>query len=356
MRIAWGLVAVAMLGCGEKKQAQDKAPIVRELDLDEVKPADPPPEAEPAAVVDSQPAPPDPPAPAVCIDHGKILSWDPAKLRACFDGNDDGERDRCVTWRRDGKVASIDTEFAVEEADAKEPTEPPVEYRSDEDHNDEDRITLDGNTIEICPHDRTCMRIMPKVGAGEITSVLTDPDYKRGVFLIKAGDEGKPTIEIWDLAAGRQRTRTPIKRLLDDESYDLTAKLGSGAVIVLADDTNGRALGTIFSFDGGLRGELAQGSRTLDINSMFQHAGVFGIVDVGPIDTEDKPYVLHLTSLANGSALGKITIKRVADSNGLSLEVLPNKFVGITQFGEQLRLDVLDLRTRTTKIFFAPGC
>src|SRR5687767_12120188 len=97
MRIAWGLVAVAVLGCGDKKQ--DHSPIIREVDLDkgdpwlDVKPTDP--VRAPTAVVDdtvpSEPAPVDPPpAAAECVDHGKITSWDPAKQRACFDGDDDG--------------------------------------------------------------------------------------------------------------------------------------------------------------------------------------------------------------------------------------------------------------------------
>jgi hypothetical protein len=350
MRIAWGLVAIAMLGCGEKKKQEDYTPIVREVDLDEVKPAEPPP--EPAAVVDSQPAQPDPPPVQDCVAQGTVVSWDAAKLRACFDLNDDGSPEHCVTWRRDGKVASIDTEFAVEDADAKEPPEPPIEYRTDTVNNDDGRIMAGETRVEVCPYDHACMRFMARAD-DEVVSVLTDRDYRRGVFLMKAG-AFKGAVEIWDFSANRLRSRTPLKRLVEDETYDFSAKLGSGVVIALAENSAGRTLGAIFSLEGGLRGELAQGSRTLDGQKTFHHGGVFGIVDIGPEDS-DKPYVLHLVSLANGSALGKIAIKREANAE-LSLDTLPNNFVGITQFGEQLRLDILDLRTRTSKVFFAPGC
>lgn len=360
MRIAWGLVVVAMLGCGDKKAQQDKGPIVREVDLDEVKAAERAPEPAPVAatVDDALLANQDkvaPPPAAECVDKAKVVSWDPAKLRACFDSNEDDAPDRCVTWRRDGKVTSIDTEFAVEDADAKEPPPPPVEYRSDTDNNDEDRITVGDNSIEICPYEHACLRIMPRTDNGEVLSVLTDRDYKRGVFLMKDGDD-KPAFEIWDLVAGRLRTHAPIKRIVEGETYEFSARLGSGTVIGFAEDAGGRAFGSVFSLDGAPRGDLAGGSRNLDLEKTVQHAGVFGIVDIGPEDQE-KPYVLHLVSLATGAAIGKVTIKREDGGDGdLDLDPLPNSFVGITQFGTQLRLDVLDLRSRTTKVFFAPGC
>lgn len=353
------LAFVVVAGCGQRDEPPAKrAPIVHEEEIPP--PVQPAPPVQPDVAVDDVPAPAaiidqaakggQDPKPE-CVDEATVVAFDPGKLRACFDSNGDGQADRCVTWRRDGKVQTIDTVFAVEDADAREEPEPPVEYRSDVDHNDDERITLDGTTVEICPFERTCIKIMPKVGDGEIQTVLTDPDYKRAALLIRDG-EGKGTLELWDLAGGRMKARTAMKRLVADEPYDFSAHLGTGVVIAIADDSNGRALGTIFSLDGGFRGELAQGSRNLDIEQTFRHAGVFGIVDIGA-PGPDKPYVLYLHSLASGGALGKFTIKRDGE---LSFHPLPNGFVAVTQWGEQLRIDMIDLRTRTNRVLFAPSC
>ncbi|MBA3398020.1 MAG: hypothetical protein H0T89_35675 [Deltaproteobacteria bacterium] len=299
---------------------------------------------------------PDPNAPKPeCVDEGDVVSFDPQKLRACFDSNGDGDPDRCVTWRRDGKVVSIDTIFHVEDSDMAA-IEPHVEYRSDEDNNDDERITLDNSSIEVCPYDRTCMRLMPKVGLGDVQHVLTDADYRRGVVVIRDEDGSKGTFELWDLAAGKLRTRLAMRRLASDEYYDFSARLGTGAFIALADNEEGFALGTVFGIDGSFRGELAGGSRTLDLDRTFQHAGVFGIIDGGPVDDE-KPYVVYLQSLANGSSLGKFTIKRDDDGDDdLAFNVIKSGFVALTQWGDQVRIDMIDLRTRTNRVLLAPSC
>jgi hypothetical protein len=363
MSKAWGLLAVvvALAACGNKKES-NKTPIVREEEI----PPPAQPEMRKVVVVDDNPSiddqlmngsTPTTPVKAECVDDAAVVSYDPAKLRACFDANGDGEADRCVTWRRDGKVASIDSEFAVEDADAETPREPAIEYRSDDENNDDDRITLDGSNVEICPYDRTCLKIMPKLAESELQRVLTDPDYKRAVFVVRDFEGGKGSLEIWDLATGRLRTRAAMKRLVADETYDFTAHLGSGVVIGIADDSSGRALGTIFGLDGSFRGELAQGSRNLDIEKTFRHAGVFGIADIGPVDTDDKPYVVYFHNLASGAAAGKLSIQRDDDGDDdLAFHTLPNGFVAIKQFGEQMRIDMFDLRTRTNRVLFAPGC
>lgn len=355
-------MVVVLVGCPkDRDEDAERRPIIHEEEL--VQPLEPPP---PAPVADDAVVPdPDVPAAATppadphpaCLDQATPVSFDPAKLRACFDGNGDGAPDRCVTWRRDGKLASIDTVFAVEDADAAEPPAPPVEYRSDTDHNDDERITLDGGSVEVCPYDRACLRFVPKIGDGEVTAVLTDPDYKRAVAVVRDGEGQHGTFEIWDLATGRLRARAAMKRLAADEAYDFAVHLGSGAFVALADDGNGRALGTAYGLDGTPRGELARGSRTLDVERTFRHAGVFGIVDIGPVDTDEAPYVVHLVSLATGGALGKLTIPRDADGDDdLAFHVLPNGFVAVTQWGEELRVDLIDLRTRTNRVLRAPGC
>lgn len=361
MRTAWGLLAFVLLaGCGSKK---DNSPIIREEEIPPPKQPEPPKPAPPSiddelmnnrAVVDPAPTAAVPDPKAECVDAGSpVVSFDPAKLRACFDTNHDTEADRCVTWRRDGKVAAIDTMFAVEDPDAKEPAEPAIEYRSDEENNEDQRITNDGNQVEICPYDRACMTIMPKVGEGELEQVLTDADYKHAVFLTKDYDNQKGMLEMWDLASGRMRARVTMKRLVTGETYDFSMHLGSGVVIAIASDSDGRALGTIYGLDGGFRGELAQGSRNLDADTWFQHAGVLGVVDVGPYDSDEKPYVLYLHSLANGGALGKFSIKRVGE---LTFHAFSRSFVAVMQWGEQLRIDMIDLRARTNRVLFAPRC
>lgn len=356
----WGFFVVVLFAAckgktGERPQNRD--PIVREEEIPPEQPVQP--QAPAVAVVEPEP-PIDPPAVAPdpkpeCIDESELVSFDPVKLRGCFDTNGDSDPDRCVTWRRDGKVQMIDNMFAVEDADAKPATAPPVESRSDSENNDDERISNDGNTVDVCPFDRTCMKIMPRLDDGEVSHVLTDPDYKRAVVVIKDG-EGAGFFEMWDLAAGRMRSRVKMKRLLgEDESYDFSAHLGSGVVIALASDGNGRALGSIFGVEGGFRSELAQGSRNLDPDLSFTQSGVFGIVDVGSVDGEDKPWVLYLHSMASGAALGKFSIKRLENAD-LGLKALPNGFAGAIQWGPQLRIDMIDLRSRTNRVLLAPSC
>jgi hypothetical protein len=363
MSRAWGFVAilvVVVVGCGEKKQDKpvDRAPIVREEDMGQAFKPDidiPTPQVQDETVVDPSASArvdnePDPKP--ECVDESSLVSFDPGKLRGCFDTNGDDQADRCVTWRRDGKVAAIDSVFQVEDTDAPEEVEPPVSQRSDSENNDEERITFDYNTVEVCPYDRTCVKFMPKLGDNEVQGVFTDPDYKRAVLLIRDGD-GKGIVEIWDLATGRVRARMPMKRLVDDETYEFSAQLGSGVVVALASDTNGKTLGTIFGVDGGFRGEVAQGSRNLDIDKMFNHAGVLGVVAV----EDDKPYVLYLHSLATGGTMGKFTIKRDDTAGDPSFHTLKNGFVGVTQWGaEQVRIDMIDLRSKTNRVLFVPSC
>jgi hypothetical protein len=353
----WGLFAVVLLAAcsGKKEEAQKRAPIIREEELPANEPVQP---AEPAVAADPLP-PEDPPVAkpdpkSECIEQGELVSYDPVKLRACFDTNTDGDADRCVTWRRDGKLQSIDNTFAVEESDAKPEVTPPVEYRSDTENNDDERISLDVSAIDICPYDRSCMRIMPRLDGGEISHVLTDPDYKRAVIVVDGGD-GKGIFEMWDLGAGRLRSRLQLRRLLADTDYDFSAHLGSAAVFAIASDENSHALGSIFGIDGGFRGELAQGSRNLDADLSFTQSGVFGIVDVGPVDSE-QPWVLYLHSTASGGPLGKFQIKRLGHAE-LGLTPLSNGFAGAMQWGDdQLRIDMIDLRARTNRVLLAPSC
>jgi hypothetical protein len=346
MSKACGFLAVVLLaGCGNKKEV-DRSPIVREEEMPPPKqPVIPPPADE---TIDEQ----------LMNGTAGVVAPTPTDPKPeCVDSNGDDQADRCVTWRRDGKVSAIDTTFAVEDVDVKEEPDAPIEYRSDQDNNDEERITLNGNSVDVCPYDRTCLRIMPKTHDGEIQTVLTDPDYKRAVFVIKDYESQNGTFEMWDLESGRMRTRAVMKRLVADETYDFSAHMGSGVVIAIADDSNGRALGTIFGLDGSFRGELGQGSRNLDVDKSFHHAGVFGIADVGPWDSDDKPYVIYLHSLASGGSVGKFTIKRDTDGDeDLSFHKLKNGFVGVVQFGEQMRIDMIDLRSKTNRVLLVPGC
>lgn len=353
----WGLFAVVLVAaCSSKKDESNRAPIVREEELPPAQPIQP---TAPAVAVAPQPEPPiDPPAVTrdvkpECIDHGELVSFDPSKLRACFDTNGDADADRCITWRRDGKVQLIDNVFAVEDTADDKPASP-VEFRSDSENNDDERITLDGGIVEVCPYDRTCLKMVPRVDDGDISHVLTDPDYKRALMVIDDG-EGKGIFEMWDLGSGRLRSRLQLKRLLDDTHYDFSAHLGSGVVIALATDENNHALGTIFGIEGGLRAELAQGSRNLDPDLSFTQSGVFGIVDIGPFEGEDKPWVIYLHSTASGASLGKFSIKRLENAE-LTLTPLPNGFAGAIQWGEQLRIDMIDLRSRTNRVLLAPSC
>jgi hypothetical protein len=363
MRNAWMVVCVLAACTGKKEEAADKSKPILVRDEEMAPPKQPQiPEAEPAIATDPVPTDPLPnkndPAPE-CVDTAAIVSFDPGKLKACFDSNGDEQADRCVTWRRDGKVQKIDTVFAVEDSTAPSTeVKEPVIYRSNDENNDEDRILLDYNHAEICPYDRTCMKIMPKIqdddGDGELEHVLTDPDYKRAVMVIRQGEKG--FFEIWDLATGHQRSRFGMKRLVEDEMYSFNAVMGSGVVIATATaDSTMRGLGTIFGVDGGFRGELAQGSRNLDLGYSFTHAGTYGVVDVGSDEADDAPYIVYLHNLSTGASTGKFTIKRTANAD-LEFHKLKNGFVAATQTGEQLRIDMIDLKSRTDRVLFVPGC
>lgn len=366
----WGILAASWIAaCGGSKEGRSE-PIVVEQDLDTAQarrdPNDiysrprptpghgytPTPARPPTIDVDVYSKPRPDPKPTVkpeCIDTNRVVSFDPAKPRACFDGDEDGRADRCVTWQRDGKVASIDGVFDVEDADDDRP-EPPVEYRSTDD--DDARLSSDGEAVEVCAFDRACIKIMPKLGEnGELLVALSDPDLKRGVMLIRDSETSKATLELWDFAAGRLRSRVAMRRLVTDETYDFTAHLGSGVVVALAADPSGHAFGSIFGLDGSFRGELAQGSRTLDIDRTFRQASVLGVVDV----RDDNAYVVHLTSLATGGSVGKLRLQR---TGMLAVHPLPPHFVAATQWGSdnQLRIDMIDLRTRRHRALSAPGC
>src|SRR5688572_26042508 len=108
------------------------------------------------------------------------------------------------------------------------------------------------------------MKFKPKMTNGEIHLLLIDPDYKRAVIVVNDFESQKGFLEIWDLEDGKLRTRATMKRLVDDETYQFSAHLGSGVVVAFADDSNSCALGTIYGLDGSFCGEVAQGSRNLD--------------------------------------------------------------------------------------------
>lgn len=319
-------------------------------DLSNRRPPPPPPDPAPRTVP-VQPVQPAPPA--SCLSSGTVVSFEAgATLRACIDSTFDGAADRCVRWRPNGTLIGIDPLVDVE---AKE--EPPelVTYHSDSEHNDDSRIELSGGVIDICPYDRACMKLMPRLDDREIQHVVTDAEYNRAAIVVREADGKQGYVELWDLDRGRRYAKAPFRGLVRDQGYSFSVKLGSGAFIALAErDGDGAISGAIHGLDGGYRGALGGGSHTLDATRTLQAGGQFAIVDP---QTDDKPYLLHVHDLATGGATGRFVIARDEDAtDGLQLHKLTPGIIGAAQWGKQLRLDVIDLRTRTARVLRAPAC
>ena len=310
------------------------------------------------------PAPrrPLPPAPApapvralpdpTCLPAGDVVSFEAgATLRACFDVTGDGQADRCARWRPGGALQGI--EPFVEDEGA-EPREDPITFHSDSEHNDDTRIDLNGGVVEICPYDRACLKLMPRIDDGELPHAVTDADYHRAAFVVRTSDGKQGGVELWDLERGRRYAKLPFRGLRRDDEYSFSVKLGPGALIALAERTADSSIaGAIYGLDGSYRGALGGGSPTLDGESMLETAGLFAIVDP---QTDARPYLLHVVDLVAGGAAARFVLAREPEAEAVKLHRVAPGVIAAAQWGKQVRLDVIDLRTRAARVLRAPAC
>jgi hypothetical protein len=368
----WLAACAVLAACGPSRhEEQDPWLAPRAEPAVPRQPEPPPPEyADPdpwlAPRQPDPPPPPDPPpAPAPqqpkplksCLESGSITSFEVrAVLRACFDQDGDGTPDRCVRWRPDGKPLDYDpaVDDAVEVETADEEPEP-VTFHSDSQHNDEGRIELDGGSVQVCAYERACTKLMPRVGDNlTILEVLTDPEYHRAAISMPASDGPSGRVELWDLDRGRLYAKLPFRGLMSEIEYTYSVKLGRGALIALASsNVESSVSGAVYGLDGGFRGMLAGGARPLDLEGAIETLGQFVILEEQP---DGKPYLLHAVDLATGAA-SRFPIARVDEAAAaVELRKLRPGLVTALQWGKQLRLDVIDLRTRAQRTLRAKGC
>lgn len=370
----WLAVVVVLAGCGS--QREDRPPDVERAaeraaaerarksliaSRDEQRPAPPPvqdPTKQPGPAVPTPPIPPaairpaPPPPDATCLSSADVVSFEAkATLRACLDSTGDGQPDQCARWRPAGGLVQVEPFVEQEGGD---PPEDPVTFHSDSEHNDGSRIDLNGEVVEICPYDRACLKLMPRLDDGTFPHVATDPDYHRAALVVRGPDGKQGAVELWDLERGRRYAKLPYRGLRRDDEYTFSVKLGPGALIAIAErDQDSSIAGAIYGIDGGYRGALGGGSPTLDGASTLETAGLFAIVDP---QTDEKPYVVHVVDLTAGGAATRFVIPREPEADGLKLHRVAPGVIAATQWGKQLRLDVLDPRRGGTRVLRAPAC
>lgn len=353
------LAALAVLAACSSRS--DRAEIVIE---EQVRWPPPPPVEPPLPPMQQDDPPPPPPStlqlpkpPKACLDSGSLTSFEVGRvLRACFDQDSDGTADRCARWSPDGKPfdydPAVDDAQNLPEADE---AEEPVTFHSDSQNNDDGRIEIEGNAVQICGYERACAKLMPRLGDDlSMIEVYTDAEYHRAAITMPSMDNHRGHVELWDLDRGRVYARLPFRGLMSEIDYTYSIKLGRGALIALASSNVERAVsGAIYGLDGGFRGMLAGGARSLELGEAIETIGQFVILEEQP---DKKPYVLHAVDLATG-AQGRFSIARADEGTpAIELRKLRPGVVSAVQWGKRLRLDVIDLRTRAQRTLFAKGC
>lgn len=307
--------------------------------------------------------PPDPqqqrplPAASTCLDSGTVVSFEAGSvLRACFDRDADGVPDRCARWRPDGRPIPYDPGIdEAHSAEAPEETAEPIVFHSDTTNNDEARIELTGTAVEVCPYERACLKLMPRIPDNHtLAEAFTDAEYRRAALVISDSAGGHAHAELWDLDRGRVYAKLPFRGLMREIEYTFSLRFGRGALVALASAAaDGTVAGAVYGLDGGFRGMLAGGARSLELDGAIETAGQFVILEEQP---DKRPYVLHAVDLATG-AQGRFPIARADESaTWIMLHKLRSGLVSTVQWGKRLRLDVIDLRTRAQRTLFAKGC
>jgi hypothetical protein len=345
MAKAWILVA-CVAACNSRSETGSAHTEIKE------RPVDPPASAPDAALAEAPDAPavavaaPPAPPPPTCLSSAAemtTINLAGKELVACFDDSGDDKPDHCVRWRRDtSALISVETVFDVEATDVKPEPPAPVEFHTQDVNDDDRRLELTDDVAEICPPDRACMRLKPLLADGqEVTEVFTDGPYRTAILAIKSANDSAGRLEFWDLQTGRLRAHQALK----SDSIKLRVSNSSALVFAITDDAT---RGAIYGLDGASRGVFAGGAHDLDPDSALVLGANYVIVDA----PADKPRVIYVTSNLSGQTLAKFPIPAIAR---LVLKPLGG-YVIATQYGDDLRFDVIDVRAKAMRTLIVPSC
>jgi hypothetical protein len=346
-----GIFAIGLvLGCGVPEQPAP--PSQAFVPAPTSRPVRPPKLAAPPV----PPAPP-PPAPLViptdCVKQGTVTAMEVrgATLIACIDLNSDGNADQCVEWNRlTGRVAKIESIDAVDSA-------PAVVTDDKPDTDTDDRVTQDTNAIDVCAEDRICVKLMPRLGdSATIDNVRADAAHHSVAVTISDGDSTNGRVEFWDVANGRLRTRVKLAGSDADASYTFAAQAyGDALVSIVTRSDNSLSTATLYGFDGRRRAALAGGSKYLQADQILQLApGAIAVFDQG---APARPFNVYVHSTASGAVLARFTVQMTDDGQDAAfLMKIDRSTLGVVQWSNELRVDVLDSRSGGDKTLKAPRC
>jgi hypothetical protein len=307
-------------------------------------------------VVPTPPPPPPPPAkvPSDCASPGTVTGIEVrgGKLLACIDTNADSHPDQCIEWNRaTGKVLKFEPVAEVENGPPQ-----PAPDKPDLDP-DDPRITQDTTSIEVCPEDRICVKLMPKLSdTATIDHVRADSTHHNIAVTISEGDGMNARLEFWDILTGRLRTRSKVGNLEDETNYTFTLRSFGDALISVATRTDNQfSLATLYAADGTRKAGLAGGSRYLDADQMFELTpGQLAVFDQG---APSHPYNVYVHNLATGATIAKFVVQMDDDNDDDAIMMKVDKStLGVVQWSNELRIDVLDTRTGSDRTFKAKGC
>ncbi|MBA3541927.1 MAG: hypothetical protein H0T79_20090 [Deltaproteobacteria bacterium] len=324
---------------------------------DELKRQQPIPDPDPVKKLPA-PSPLTQPRPSTCVDLGVItsLKMRGTKLRACVDSTSDGDPDQCVMWERaSAKLVTVEQIFSVEDDDTPTPLGTPGNPDPDA---EDPRITQDGDAVEACPPDRVCIKFMPALADGETIDGMRGDARHRAVAMVMSDSDSKnPRTEVWDLAQGRVRGRAKLTGLEEDIEYGYSMRSFGESFVAIAKRTdNSHAVATLLGLDGARRALLANGSRFVDAEQLIELApGQLAVLDLAPAGI---PYNVFVHSLGSGGTLAKFVIAMDGDGDDDDVQLLKldRSTLGVAQWSEELRLDLLDVRSSTMRGFTVPGC
>lgn len=324
-------------------------------------PGDPPPLPVDPSLPAGPPKPPDPtrPRPPVTI-AGQCLTQSERMvvrlvgddLRACVDSDGDDTIDRCARWQHASAAWR-----GFEDAEALDETAPhlPIAFGD----NADDRVEQVDNQLEVCPPDRVCTKLMPKLPDedGEITGFDADRTYRTLAIAMRAGLTTSGHVELWDLVAGRVRTRVKLRRLVEDVEYSFDVRYAGPTLIAIAVRTdNDLGQGVIAGPDGAVRGELANGSRYLATDSFHELSpGTLGVLD---LEAPGVPYAVYTHSLATGRVLKKFVVEMDMDGDDddtRMYQVTPT-LLAVVQWSAELRLDLIDVASGRQRTYRVQAC
>jgi hypothetical protein len=366
------IAVIVLAGCGSPTDRKD--PDKYEFDLRLGKHSnDPGRYAQPEAQSPQQLVKPDVdptpsvPAPKPRVDPSCMASGTVQQIRstgdkvyACVDTTSDGQADACASWSRaTGKFIEVAPIFAVEDDTTKDtPAVEPVDLDADD-----PRVTTDSDSVSACPEDRACLKFMPRIKDGDTLELArSDANHRAAAVVISEGDSRSARLELWDLEAGRLRTRAHLVGPDKDETYTIAVRAyGDSFVTMQKRSADDRAVVTLFSLDGTRRVALGGGSTFIDTAQLIENApGQLAVLDIAPVG---KPYNIYIHAVPSGATIGKFTIPAQGDDDSVSLVKMDHGMIGVTQWKADtgnndghLRVDVIDPKASSSRTFTAPGC